>query len=221
MPTPRTKLRGWFHACFVPFVLASDIVLLCLAPGMRKLAVVVFMVCSTLLFSMSGVYHLFNWGEGVKNVLRRFDHMNIFLIIAGTYTPIAVSSLPLSFDFPWYQSGLTMLIIIWSLTVVGLILNLIWITAPRVIITTVYVVLGLSSLIWLPAVAQFGGDDSVTIVTLIASGGACYIIGAIFYALKNPLRYAKVFGFHELFHCLTLAAFSCHAVAIYFAVLSG
>jgi hemolysin III len=219
-PTPRTKLRGWFHAGFVPFDLAACIVLVCLAPGtIGKLSSAVFMVCSLILFSMSAVYNVFNWSPKVKAVLRRFDHMNIFLLIAGTYTPLAVTVLPLSFDVPWYKSGLDLLIIIWALALLGLLIHVIWITAPRWLYTGVYIVLGLAAVIWMPAIATSGAKYGVAIVALVASGGLLYIVGAVFYALKWPGRYAKVYGFHELFHTFTLVAVICHIVAIFLAVL--
>jgi hemolysin III len=183
------------------------------------------MVASLMLFSMSGVYHLFNWGPKVKGILRRFDHMNIFLIIAGTYTPLAVSCLPLdpelliNGDIAWYSSGFVLLVGIWVLALLGLLVHVIWIGAPRVLYVVIYIVLGAGALIFLPAIAVSGIRFAVAVVSLIGAGGACYIIGAIFYAIKNPLRNARVFGFHELFHCHTLAAFSCHTVAIYLAAL--
>lgn len=146
--------------------------------------------------------------------------MNIFLIIAGSYTPIAIGSLRWDSDAQWYQSGEVLLITIWCLAISGLILNLVWLKAPRFVSTAVYIILGLAAVVWLPAVVQFGGPYGIAVVSLIGAGGVFYITGAVFYAIKNPLRNAKIFGFHELFHCCTLAAFICHTVAIYLSLLN-
>jgi hemolysin III len=220
LPTPRTKLRGWFHTGYAPLVIASGIVLICLAPsGSGKLGAALFMACSTLLFTMSAIYNVFNWSASVKTVLRRIDHANIFLIIAGTYSPLALSVIPWHYSDYGFFSGEMLLIAIWILCAIGLILNVIWITAPRLVVTLVYIVLGLFAVVYLPTIYQSGQPFVVAIVALISSGGGLYIVGAVFYALKWPGKYAKVFGFHELFHICTILAFSCHSVAVYLALL--
>jgi hemolysin III len=183
----------------------------------------IFMVCSTILFAMSAIYNLFNWRDSVKQVLRRIDHANIFLLISGTYTPIALVALPweMSEDVAFNQSGMMLLISIWLLTVVGLALHVIWINAPRPLYVIIYILLGLFAVVFLPAMVQFGNSCAVGAVALIGSGGLCYIIGAIFYACKWPGRNARIFGFHELFHIFTIFAFACHTVAIYLLVLAN
>ncbi|MDR0788877.1 MAG: hemolysin III family protein, partial [Bifidobacteriaceae bacterium] len=116
LPTERTLLRGWFHAGFTPLVLALGVVLITLAAVLpesnthKLLASIEFMVCSTILFSMSAIYNIFNWGPRTKMVLRRIDHVNIFLIIAGTYSPIAVSCMPWVNPDSVFFSGRTLLI---------------------------------------------------------------------------------------------------------------
>ena len=91
-PTKRTKLRGWFHKEVTPLVIAAGIVIVCLAPTTsKKWGSVVYLLSSTLLFTMSTIYHSFNWSKRVKTILRKIDHSNVFLLIAGTNTPIMIS----------------------------------------------------------------------------------------------------------------------------------
>jgi hemolysin III len=224
-PTPRTKLRGWFHFCFTPIALAATIVLIVIAAssgsGAKTLGCVVYLVASLLLFGNSGVYHLFNWGDKVKLILRKIDHLNIFLLIAGTYTPLCLTLLPFGFDseWGWFWSGEALLLQIWSLAIIALIIHLLWMSAPRVLYVIIYIFLGVYCLMYIPAFLHFGGPIALFCVIMLGSGGACYIIGAIFYALKWPGKNAKVFGFHELFHIFTLLAWACHCISIYFAVI--
>lgn len=209
---PKPLLRGWIHACATPLVLASGIVLICLAPGAGlSWACAVFMIASLILFGNSAAYHLGDWSPTVTDVLRRIDHVNIFLLIAGTYTPVSFALEDVWRN--WIIAG------IWSCTTVALLIHVVWINAPRWLYTIVYIIFGVAgvSFLGLFLLSPFAG---IPVVALLASGGACYIAGAIVYALRKPDPWPSVFGFHEIFHLGTVAGYVCHVVAIYFIIVA-
>ena len=204
-------MRGWIHAIATPLSLAAGIVLICLAHGAPlKWACAVFMTCSLILFGNSAAYHLGDWSPRVTDVLRRIDHGNIFLLIAGTYTPVSFALAP--------HMRNAIIAGIWSCTLVALIIHVIWISAPRWLYTVVYIVFGVSGVAFMYFfwVSPAAGP---AVVVLLASGGACYILGAIVYALRKPDPWPRVFGFHEIFHCGTVAGYACHMVAIYMVIV--
>lgn len=208
---PKPLLRGWIHAVATPLALAAGIVLICLAHGTAlKWACAVFMTCSLILFGNSAAYHLGDWSPRVTDVLRRIDHMNIFLLIAGTYTPVSFALPPI-----WRNSIIAGM---WACTLIALIIHVIWIGAPRWLYTIVYIIFGVSGLsymylFWMSPAA------GPAVVVLLTSGGVCYIAGAIVYALRKPDPWPRVFGFHEIFHCGTVAGYACHMVAIYMVIV--
>ena len=128
--------RGWIHAATFPITIAAGIVLIVLAHGtVAKWAAAVFMACSMILFGISALYHRFNWKPKTKQVFRRLDHANIFLLIAGTYTPIALLALP-------REKGLILLIAVWAGALLGIGFRVFWIGAPRWLYVLLYVALG-------------------------------------------------------------------------------
>ncbi|MBW3091374.1 hemolysin III family protein [Bifidobacterium sp. 82T10] len=209
---PKPLLRGWIHAVATPLALAAGIVLICLAQGAGlKWACAVFMTCSLVLFGNSAAYHLGDWSPRVTDVLRRIDHMNIFLLIAGTYTPVSFALAP-----HWRDAIIAGM---WACTLVALVIHVIWIGAPRWLYVIVYIIFGVSgvafmSLFW---TSPYAGP---TVVILLGAGGACYIAGAIVYGLRRPDPWPRVFGFHEIFHTGTVAGYACHMVAIYMVIVS-
>jgi hemolysin III len=199
----KPRLRGWLHAGMVPLTVAAGIVLIALAPSTAaRVAATVFSATAWLLFGTSAVYHRGNWSPRVAGVLKRLDHSNIFLIIAGSYTPFA---LLLARD-----DARTMLAIVWGGAVFGVLFRVLWVGAPRWLYTPVYVALGWVAVFYLGPLLHRGG---VAIVTLIALGGLLYTLGAVVYGIKRPNPSPRWFGFHEIFHALTIAAFSAHYVA--------
>lgn len=209
---PKPAMRGWIHAIAAPLSLAAGIVLICLAHGAGlKWACAVFMASSLVLFSNSAAYHLGDWSPRVTDVLRRIDHVNIFLLIAGTYTPVSFALQPF-----WRN---LIIISMWACTAVAIGIHVIWINAPRWLYTVVYIVFGVYGVayMWLFWTSPAAGP---AVVVLLASGGACYIAGAVVYALRRPDPWPKVFGFHEIFHTGTVAGYACHMVAIYMVIVS-
>lgn len=196
--------RGWIHAGTFPVAIAAGVVLIVLAQGpAAKWASAVFMTTSLLLFGISALYHRFNWKPRTKVLLKRFDHANIFLLIAGTYTPIAILALP-------PEKGNLLLLLVWTGALLGIGFRVFWIHAPRWLYVPLYLMLGWAAVMYLPDLL----NANIAMMVLIIVGGVAYTLGAIIYALKKPNPIPGVFGFHEIFHTLTVVAFLSHWTAI-------
>ena len=202
--------RGWIHAGTFPIAIALGIVLVCLADGwFAKLMSGVFFASSLLLFGGSALYHRFNWSPRVKVALKRLDHANIFLLIAGTYTPIATLALPAP------QSAI-LISLVWGGALLGIAFRLFWIHAPRWLYVPLYLLLGWAALMYVgPLFAS-----AATSMILVFVGGGFYTIGAVVYGLKRPNPWPAHFGFHEIFHACTLLAFLCHWTAVFLVAVS-
>lgn len=206
----KPKWRGWIHTVTAPLALAAGIVLVVLAPTAdRRITSAIFAATGVLLFGVSAVYHRGNWSPRVKLILKRLDHTNIMLVIAGTYTPLAWTLLE-------RQQAAVLLWVIWAGAILGVLFRLLWTDAPRWLYVPIYIALGCGALFYLPQFFQ----ASIPAAVLVCVGGALYITGAVFYALKKPNFSYYHFGFHELFHALTVFAFAAHFVAIALAVLA-
>lgn len=211
-PKPKPHLRGWQHAGAVPLAVASAIALTVLAPTTgTRWASAVYLITSLLLFGISAIYHRFYWEPAWERFWRRLDHSNIFLLIAGTYTPICVALLEPS-------QTRAILLIVWTATFFGIILSVFWPHAPRWLIAGLYVALGWVGVWYLPNLWASGGP---VVVLLVAFGGILYTLGAVVYALKWPNPSPKWFGFHEIFHSFTVLAWASQCVAVFFAVLGS
>lgn len=203
----KPKLRGWLHLATTPLALAAGIVLVALAPTAGgRLTAAIFAATAVLLFGTSAVYHrgTGHFSDRTSRLLKRLDHANIFLIIAGTYTPFAVLLLP-------EGQGRTLLWLVWGGAIAGVLFRVLWVGAPRWLYTPVYVALGWVAVFYLPGFWRNGG---AAVVVLIAVGGLLYTLGAVVYGLKRPNPSPRWFGFHEVFHAFTIAAFVTHYVAI-------
>ncbi|MEU0006739.1 hemolysin III family protein [Streptomyces sp. NPDC006314] len=201
----KPRLRGWLHAGMVPAALIAGVVLICLARTPRAaLACAVYSVTAWLLFATSAIYHRGTWGPRGEALLRRLDHANIFLIIAGTCTPLAVLLLP-----PDQRSLL--LWTVWACALAGIAFRVVWVGAPRWLYTPCYLALGWAPVRYLPDFLHTGG---AAVVVLIVAGGLLYSAGAVVYALQRPDPSPRWFGFHEVFHALTVVGFTAHYTAI-------
>jgi hemolysin III len=201
--TPR--LRGKTHLVAAPLTLVAGAFILFLNPDpLVRISVGIFILSAINLFALSALYHVGNWSPVIKQRLRRLDHSNIYLLIAGTYTPVAVLLLD-------EESSRILLIVIWVAAVLGVVLSTLWITAPRFLSVAVYLLMGWASLAYIPQILEAGG---VVVLTFIALGGVAYSIGGLIYALKRPNISPMWFGFHELFHAFTILAFIFHFTAI-------
>lgn len=199
------RLRGKTHLIAAPMSLVMGItIVIASESSLTKLSVGIFALSAVNLFGISALYHVGKWNIKVKQWLRRLDHSNIYVLIAGTYTPVALLLLT-------DEKRQTLLILIWSAAVLGVLLSTLWITAPRFLSVAVYLAMGWASLAYLPDILDAGG---VLVLTLIALGGISYSVGAVVYAKKSPNPSPSWFGFHELFHAFTILGFLFHFTAI-------
>jgi len=210
LPVPgKPLLRGWLHLGAAPLALIAGMVLMIFAPTLAgRVSAGVFTLTAVLLFGTSAVYHRGNWSETTTGVLRRMDHANIFLIIAGTYTPLCVLLLD-------KQTATVVLSIVWTGAILGSISRVVWLGAPRWVYVPLYLGLGWVALGFL---GRFNATGGPAVVWLVAAGGLCYTIGAIIYGTKWPRGSERYFGFHEIFHALTIAGFVCHYIAAALAI---
>lgn len=206
----RPRWRGWIHAGAFPLSIVGGLALVIVSPTIAsRIAAALFTLTGMLLFGTSAVYHAGRWRMRIRLLLRRIDHANIFLIIAGTYTPIAVTLLA-------PRQALTLLLIAWGGALVGVCFRLFWTAAPRWIYVPAYIALGWVAVFYMPALHAGGGWP---VVWLLVIGGLAYTAGAVMYALKRPNPSPAWFGFHEIFHAGTLIGFGCHFAAVAVAVL--
>lgn len=209
-PIAPPKLRGWFHLGATPIVIIASLVLFILSKSSFKFAVAIYSLTAILLFSVSALYHRVPWSPAKKKIWRRFDHANINLLIAGSYTPFAVTLLE-------GRDRTILLSVVWIGAAAGVAMRVFWLGAPRWLYVANYLVLGWVAVAYMPQLYRAGG---LWILLPIIIGGLFYSVGAIFYALKRPGREAKYFGFHELFHIFVLAAWVSQYVAISVAIYS-
>ena len=209
-PEVKPSWRGWIHTGILPLAIAGGILLIVLADGLvAKVAAAVFFAGSVLLFGISSIYHRFNWSPKVKLALKRFDHANIFLLIAGSYTPITLLALP-------QDKGLILIVAIWTVALLGIGFRVFWIGAPRWLYVVIYIAMGWAAVVYLPELLA----ANLAMMLLILIGGLLYTLGAVFYAMKRPNPFPGHFGFHEIFHTFTVLAFMCHWTAVLLISLS-
>jgi hemolysin III len=209
--TVKPRLRGWLHTGALPVTLIAGFVLVALGPTLEaRLASTVYAITSALLFGISATYHRGRLGPRLAEVLRRFDHANIYLIIAGTYTPFGLLAL----------DGVTrvaVLSIIWTGALSGVLFRVFWMSAPRWLYTVLYLALGWTAVFVMPQLLEGAG---VVAVVLVAVGGVFYSAGAIVYGLRRPDPSPRWFGFHEVFHAFTVAAYLVQYIAVSIVVYS-
>lgn len=201
----KPRLRGWIHAGTAPVAAIVGIILVALAPTpAARWSIFVFALATVLLFSLSAVYHRGTWSPRTTAVLRRLDHSNILLVIAGTYTPLSV----LLLEPP---TSTILLLVVWSGALAGILARIFWLRAPRWFYVPLYVALGWVAIWYMP---QFWATGGPAIVWLVAGGGLAYTLGAVVYGLKRPNPSPRWFGFHEIFHVLTVVGYTCHLIAV-------
>jgi hemolysin III len=205
-PRPKPLLRGVSHEIAAGVALAGLVALVLLAPGPRgRVAALVYGLSLVALFSVSALYHRPTWSPRARLWMRRLDHSAIFLLIAGTFTPLCL----LLGD----ARARTMLAVVWVGAGLGILRALVWPRAPRVVATALYLLLGWAAVPLVPAMYRALGGASLA---LLAAGGVLYSVGAVIYATRRPDPFPRVFGYHEVFHALVIAAAGLH-----FAVAAG
>ena len=199
------RMRGVLHTAAVPLCLAAGVVLISLAPtAASRTSAAIYAVSALALFAVSALYHLGRGSPTRHRLLKRLDHANIYLIIAGTYTPFAVLALSGSMQT-------AVLWAVWGGAAAGVALHLFWVRPPVWLTTPLYVGLGWIAAFAIPDLLTGAG---VAAVVLAIVGGALYTAGGVVYAIKWPDPAPTVFGYHEVFHALTIAAFATQYVAV-------
>jgi hemolysin III len=191
-------LRGYLHAGAAALMVAGTVVLLVLSAHDRpkQLSLLVYGLSGLVLFGMSALYHIVTWDAQRRALLRRLDHANIFLLIAGTYTPIAFNTM----SGGWRVGVLAA---VWGLALAGIAVNTLPLKLPRWLGVGLYLLTGWVALAALPEiVGNLGGGA----LALLGMGGVLYTLGALAYGFKRPALWPRVFGYHELFHAFTIAA---------------
>lgn len=208
-------LRGWIHAGMIPVLTAAFAVLIALSPTpLTRVGSSVYAASAILLFTVSGMYHRGNWQPKLLLFWRRFDHANIYIFIAGTYTPFAF--LYLTGAARWWMFG-----IVWGCALAGATFKILAPNAPRWVSTPLYIALGWVVVFFIPDIIdgshRYPTWMNITCLVLVASGGILYTLGGVVYGAKWPNPSPLVFGFHEIFHSFTAAAFVVQYIAVSFA----
>ena len=203
----KPRLRGVLHEAAFAVSLVTGTALVCLAEaGTPRAAAVVYAVSVALLFGTSAAYHRGTWTGRSYEVMKRLDHSMIFVLIAGTYTPFGV--LLLEGSARWAVLG-----VVWGGALFGIVLRNAIRRPARWLFVGLYIALGWVAVAFLPDIMRTGG---VHVLVLLLAGGALYTAGAVVYALRRPDPSPRWFGFHEVFHAFTLAAFVVHYIAVSF-----
>jgi hemolysin III len=198
-PAPaKPLLRGYLHLGAAVLTLAATLALRLVARGdpAKQLSLLIYGASAELLFAMSALYHIGTWRPRTRALLRRLDHANIFVLIAGTYTPVAYSALT-----GGWRVGI--LAAVWALALAGVVVAGIALPLPRAVMVGLYIATGWVALAAIPEIVARTGPGGLLLLVL---GGLLYTAGALAYALKKPALWPRVFGYHELFHLATLAA---------------
>jgi hemolysin III len=203
----KPQLRGWFHA--VAALAAIGVTACMLAATVhdlpRLISVLVFGLSLIALYLVSAIYHIGSWQGRTATVLLAVDHANIFLLIAGTYTPICVNVLS-----GWTR--LAALVLVWVLALTGIASSLATLRVPRWLLTGLYLGMGWGSLLLLPSVIQALPLEATL---LLIGGGLLYTIGAVIYIFGRPNPLPHLFGFHELFHLFVIGGSAATAAMIW------
>jgi hemolysin III len=205
-------MRGVSHqiAFFVALLAGGALVFATQGPRAMT-AILVYALSLATLFGISALYHRKNWSPNARMMMRRLDHSAIFLLIAGTYTPVCMLLLE-------PKVGAMLLGLVWGGAILGIAQSVLWVNAPKAVSATIYVAFGCVILPFLPQTTAALGAVRLA---LIAGGGILYGLGAMVYALKRPDPWPSVFGYHEIFHALVIAASIAHFVAIASVVLGA
>ena len=201
-------LRGYFHLAAAVAAVVGLVALVLLADSAEAyVGGVIFAVSLIALYLTSATYHTITWGRRMRAVLMRLDHSMIFVLIAGTYTPICL----IAANAAW---GIAILAVVWSVAIAGIAMKIAWPGAPRWLSVGLYIGAG-----WIGIVAgtQITEWFAVVPLILLAAGGVLYSIGGVIYAVRRPNPWPRVFGYHEVFHLLVIAGSVLHysMIAIY------
>jgi hemolysin III len=209
--TQKPLLRGVLHqGAFIVSVLVAPWLVVEADGGRRRFAAAVFATSVAACFGTSALYHRVTWTPKWRLFMRRADHAGVYLLIAGTYTPVSL----LVLHGAWRP---TILAIVWSGAAAATVLKFAWVAAPKWLAAAIGIALGWVAIVALP---QLVSRLNLPGVVLLVAGGLAYTAGAVVYARRRPDPSPAVFGYHELFHALTIVAVTCQYVAIAFFVVN-
>ncbi len=211
VPAPaRPLLRGVLHqAAFVVSLVVGTLLIVGADGDRRHAAAAVFAGSVTACFGASALYHRVTWTPNLRRWMRRVDHAGVYLLIAGTYTPVCL----LVLNGIW---RMVVLVIVYAGAAAAVALTFAWVDAPKWLAAVLGIALGWTGVAILP---QLATRLNPAAVALLGVGGLAYTAGAIIYVRRRPNPLPIVFGYHELFHALTIAAVACQYVAIAFFVI--
>lgn len=203
--TLKPLLRGHFHQAAFFFALGACAMLVARVHDKTSLiAALIYSFSLILLFGISSLYHRPNWQPKQRMWMRRLDHAAIYILIAGTSTPICLLALT-------PEAGIKLLQLVWGAAIFGIFQSLFWVNGPKWVSSILYVIAGL---LVIPFMSELKMVLTTGQIQLILSGGAFYIIGAVIYAIKRPNPYPQYFGYHEIFHLLVIAGAIVHFLAV-------
>lgn len=207
---PKPRLRGWLHQAAFFAAVPAGVVLVALAPTAKaRVAGAVFALSLASLYGASAAYHRGDWSSRSRPWMKRLDHSMIFVLIGGTYTPFCL----LALRSPW---SWIMLAVVWAGTALGIGLKALKIDGFHGATGALYITLGWVAVLAAPA---FVDRLSVAVLILLLVGGVLYTVGAVVLAGKRPNPWPRWFGYHELWHAMTIAAGACHFVAVLLVLL--
>jgi hemolysin III len=204
-PLIKPRLRGVLHqGASVVSIIVAPLLLVSADASRARFAAAVFALSVVGCFGVSALYHRVTWTPPVRRWMRRADHAGVYLLIAGTYTPVAL----LVLEGTWRNVILT---VVWTGAAAAIVLEFVWLDAPKWVAAAIGLALGWIAVVALP---QLVDRLEASALTLLIAGGLLYSLGAIVYARRSPDPLPRTFGYHEVFHALTIAAAACQYVAI-------
>ena len=205
MTLKKPALRGHFHQAMFFVVLGAGVPLVYNSQGLStRVSVSVYVVCALLTFGISALYHRITWSTDARAIWRKLDHAGIYLMIAGTFTPVAMLGLSAA-------SARNCLMTIWVIALAGIIQSIFFVNIPKIFSALIYLVAGYLIVPYLGELQQTLGSGNVW---LLVAGGVTYTLGALCYALKRPVLDPRYFGYHEVFHVLVNAGAILHFFVI-------
>lgn len=211
MTPTKPALRGHFHQAMFFVVLGAGVPLVYNSQGLAtRVSVSVYVVCALLTFGISALYHRITWSTGARAIWRKLDHAGIYLMIAGTFTPVAILGLSAA-------SARNCLMTIWVVALAGIIQSVFFVNIPKIFSALLYLGAGYLIVPYMGELQQTIGSANVW---LLVAGGVAYTLGALCYGLKRPVLDPRYFGYHEVFHVLVNAGAILHFFVINDLVLS-
>ena len=212
MTPTKPALRGHFHQAMFFVVLGAGVPLVYNSQGLAtRVSVSVYVVCALLTFGISALYHRITWSSGARAIWRKLDHAGIYLMIAGTFTPVAMLGLSAA-------SARNCLMTIWVVALAGIIQSVFFVNIPKIFSALLYLGAGYLIVPYMGELQQTIGSANVW---LLVAGGVAYTLGAICYGLKRPVLDPRYFGYHEVFHVLVNAGAILHFFVINDLVFPG